>query len=72
MGLTSFMGPDVMPETKLKLLHDKLPSHPLELYELNPSQVFPLTVAEEFLVGLAHNDDATLFGHKHAVDEVLR
>ncbi len=64
MSLTSFGGPDVMPETKLKLLHDQFPCHPLELCELNPSQVFPLTVPEEFLVGLAHNDDATFWGCK--------
>jgi hypothetical protein len=72
VGLTTLLGSHVVTKTKLKLLHDQILCHPLELCKLNPSQVLHLTVAKEFLVGFTHDYDLVFFGNKRAVDEVFR
>jgi hypothetical protein len=72
VGLTTFRGSYVVTKTKLELLHDQILCHPLELCKLNPSLVFQLTVAKEFLVGFTHDYDLVFLGNKRAVDEVFR
>ena len=65
-------GSDVMPETKLEIFQNQLLGNLFEPGQLHPGYALHLTIAQEFVVGFADNDNTALPANKSPVDNVRK
>ena len=72
MRLPPFRGSDVMPETKLEIFQNQLLGNLFEPGQLHPGYALHLTIAQEFVVGFADNDNTALPANKSPVDNVRK